>query len=90
VRPDQGQRTGGGRPCTGGRELDAVATDDATLLLLAWAPGRRGPLHRGMSRDELHAVFPGWRVTDEEPFDVTGLPRPLRHVDPRVYRLCRG
>jgi hypothetical protein len=26
----------------------------------------------------------------EEPFDVSGLPRPLRNVDPRVYRLRRG
>ena len=32
------------------RGVDAIAADDATVLLLAWAPGRRGPLPRGMSR----------------------------------------
>ena len=72
------------------REIDAIATDDATVLLLAWAPGRRGPLPRGMSRHEIERSFGGWRVTDEEPFDATGLPGVLRHVDPRVYRLRRA
>ena len=30
-----------------GRELGAVAAADAVALILAWAPGRRGPLPRG-------------------------------------------
>lgn len=72
------------------REVDAIATDDATVLLLAWAPARRGPLPRGMSRQEIETSFGAWRVMDEEPFDATGLPGPLRHVDPRVYRLRRA
>ena len=71
------------------REVDAIASDDATVLLLAWAPAPRGPLPRGMSRQEVEGAFRGWRVTDEERFDATGLPGPLRHVDPRVYRLRR-
>ena len=73
-----------------GREIDAIATGDATVLMLAWAPGRRGPLPRGMSRDDIEEAFGGWRITDEEPFDATGLPGPLRSVDPRVYRLRRA
>ncbi|HEX2207586.1 MAG TPA: class I SAM-dependent methyltransferase [Longimicrobium sp.] len=71
------------------REVDAVTTDDAAVLILAWAPGRRGFLPRGMSRREIEESFRGWSVTDEEPFDATGLPGPLRGVDPRVYRLRR-
>jgi SAM-dependent methyltransferase len=73
-----------------GREVDAIGTDDATVLILAWAPGRRGPLPRGASREELEAAFVGWTVTDDEPFDATGLPAPLRRVRPRVYRLRRA
>ncbi len=33
-----------------GREMDAVAADDATVLLDCFAPRRRGPLPRGASR----------------------------------------
>lgn len=33
-----------------GREVSALAEPDATLLILAWAPGRRGPLPHGVSR----------------------------------------
>lgn len=73
-----------------GREVDAVAANDASVLILAWAPGRRGPLPRGMSRREVEEAFGGWRIADEEPFDATGLPGPLRNVDPRVYRLRRA
>lgn len=70
-------------------EIDAIATDDGTVLLLAWAPGHRGPLPRGMSRREVEKSFHAWRVTDDELFDATGLPGPLRRVQPRVYRLAR-
>jgi SAM-dependent methyltransferase len=73
-----------------GREVTGITAGDATVLILAWAPGRRGPLPRGVSRGEIEAAFPDWRVTEEEPFDATGLPGPLRNVDPRVYRLRRA
>src|SRR5215218_4041239 len=33
-----------------GREATAAAAPGASLLLMAWAPGRRGPLPRGPSR----------------------------------------
>jgi hypothetical protein len=42
-----------------------------------------------MSREELEEAFPQWNIVEESPFDVTGLPRPLRNVNPRVYRLKR-
>jgi len=73
-----------------GREISALADNDATILMMAWAPRQRGPLPRGASREEMEAAFAGWKVTDEERFDPAGLPRPLRNVDPRVYRLRRA
>ena len=73
-----------------GREVSAVAATEATLLMYAAAPGRRGPLPRGASREEIDAAYPQWRVVDEDPFDVSGAPGPLRRADPRWYRLRRG
>ena len=73
-----------------GREVSAVAAPGATLLMTAWAPGRRGPLPRGASRDEIAAAYPEWELIDEEPFDVvTGVRfyKHIRNADPRVYRL---
>lgn len=70
--------------------ITAVSAVGASLLMLAWAPARRGPLPRGMNREEIAATFSGWRIIDDEPFDVTGLPPPLRRVAPRVYHLQRA
>jgi SAM-dependent methyltransferase len=41
-----------------GREATAAAAPDATLLLMAWAPGRRGPLPRGASREDIADRLP--------------------------------
>ncbi len=71
-------------------EIDAVAAPDATMLMLAWTPASRGPLPRGVDRAEIEQAFAGWRVVDERPFDVTGLPPPLRSVGPKLYRLARA
>ncbi|MEZ5857308.1 MAG: class I SAM-dependent methyltransferase [Hyphomicrobiaceae bacterium] len=73
-----------------GKELDALASPNATLLTLAWAPGWRGPLPRGASRADIEGAFANWRVIDDGAFDATGLPRPLRRVAPRFYRLRFG
>lgn len=70
-----------------GRLVSQVATADATLLIFAFAPGRRGPSPRGMSREDIEATYPGWRVTDESPADVN-LPGILK-ADPHWYRLRR-
>jgi SAM-dependent methyltransferase len=73
-----------------GREVTAVAAPGATLLMTAWAPGRRGPLPRGASREDIEAAYPEWEVTAEEPFDViTGVRfyKHIRKANPRVYRL---
>lgn len=79
LRPEQREAVG--------REVTAVAATDATMLTLAWAPGYRGPLPRGMSRDDIERAFPSWTIVDAVAFDASGLPPPLRKVDPVCYRL---
>ncbi len=74
---------------TVGREVSAVTTDDATLLMYAFSPGRKGPTPRGLSRQEVEAAYTGWRVVDEQPFDVSGMPVVFRKANPRWYRLRR-
>jgi len=73
-----------------GREVTALAAPGATFLVLAWAPGRRGPLPRGASRQDLEAAFAGWKVIADDPVAAEALPRALQNADPRCYRLRRG
>jgi SAM-dependent methyltransferase len=47
-----------------GREVSAVADDDATLLMLTWAPRRRWPLPRGASCEDIEAASTGCIATD--------------------------
>ena len=73
-----------------GREVDAIASPDATVLLLVW-PKRRRPLIRGASRAEIEAAFPTWQVTDVEPSHFR-LPRIMEMIlkpDEQWYRLRR-
>ena len=72
-----------------GREATVAAAPAATLLLMSFAPGRRGPFPRGASRQQIQDAFPGWDILSEEPIDVTGAPRYVRRADPRFYRLRR-
>ena len=74
-----------------GREVDAVAAPDASVLLLAWEPKRRGPLPRGVSRSEIEAAFPSWTVTDlgETYFEAPKPVELLLKPDEHWYRLRR-
>lgn len=67
----------------------AVAAPGAALLMFAFGPGRRGPLPRGASREEIVSAFPGWDLVDDEAADTTGMPAPLKGSKPRWYRLVR-
>jgi len=73
-----------------GREVSAVATRDATVLLLVW-PKRRRPLIRGASRSEIEAAFAGWRVTHVEAshFRPPKILELLLKPDEHWYRLRR-
>ena len=70
-----------------GREVTAVASEDATLLMYAFSPGRRGPLPRGIGREEIERAYSGWTISDEEAFDVTHAPRFVQKAQPRFYCL---
>ncbi len=72
-----------------GREVTAVASEDATLLMYAFSPGRRGPLPRGIDRQEIEQAYGGWTIAGEEAFDLAGAPRFVRKAKPRFYCLHR-
>ncbi len=74
-----------------GREVDAVAAPDATVLMLAW-PRRRRPLIRGVERTEIEGAFPGWTVIDVGPSHFQA-PKPIEVLlrpDEHWYRLRRS
>ena len=74
-----------------GREVDAVAARDATMLLLAW-PRRRRPLIRGVDVSEIEEAFSGWTVTDVGPSHFKA-PKPIEVLlrpDEHWYRLRRS
>ncbi|MDQ1541122.1 MAG: hypothetical protein QOH29_1848 [Actinomycetota bacterium] len=71
------------------RGATAVTAPGGVLLLFAFGPGRRGPLPRGLSRDELLATFAGWDLTHDEAANTEGMPGPLKNSEPRWYRLIR-
>jgi SAM-dependent methyltransferase len=75
-----------------GREVTAAAAPGATLLMVAWAPGRRRFLPRGASRADIEAAYPEWTVIDEQPFDISAASffKHIRSADPRFYRLRRA
>jgi SAM-dependent methyltransferase len=74
-----------------GREVNAVASNDAILLLDCFAPGRRGPLPRGCTRRDVEEAFPAWEITDAVSADSDPDPiaRALR-FDEVFYRLKRS
>ena len=72
------------------RSVTALATDDATVLLLCWRRRIR-PLIRGVSREEIAEAFQGWQITDMTP-SLFKLPPPLEWIlrpDEHWYRLRR-
>jgi SAM-dependent methyltransferase len=73
------------------REVTAVTVHGATILMIAWAPGRRRLLPRGAGRKDIEDAFQGWEVIGEETLPVSALPGPLRNAAPapRCYRLRR-
>ena len=72
-----------------GEEVDAVATDGATMLMLAWKRARRGPLPTGVDPSDLDRAFPTWRIIEEYPY-IGELPFPLRRISPTWYLVERS
>ena len=71
------------------RGASALAAPDATVLLLAFAPAKRGPLPRGASQAEVEAAFLGWHVDDRTRLDMSAAPRMVRGAEVQLYRLRR-
>lgn len=74
-----------------GRGVTAITSEDATVLLDVFAPGRRGPLPRGATRDQVEAAFPGWAIAGVERADTE--PDPIARLfkfDEHFYRLRRA
>ncbi len=71
-----------------GAEVSAAAAPGATMLMLAWALGRRRLLPRGASRGDIEAAYPAWKVIDEEALvDEPRAPKYVQKADPRFHRL---
>lgn len=71
------------------REITAVTDPGASFLMFAFSPGRRGPLPRGASPDEVGQIFTGWQLTTQEIADTEGLVAPIRKMKPRWFHLTR-
>ncbi|MBY8857138.1 class I SAM-dependent methyltransferase [Nocardia sp. CA2R105] len=67
-----------------GRQVDTAAAADATLLMIAVEPGRRGPLPRGAAPTDITTAFPGWTIVD----DVLLPKHPIGTL--HLYRLRRA
>jgi hypothetical protein len=70
-----------------GREICAVTATGGSMLILAWIPAHRGPLPRGMSREQILDIFPNWKIIREEAADVRGAPGFIQRAEARFYRL---
>lgn len=72
-----------------GRGVTALANPRATLLILAFQPTRIRSLVGGVSKADVEAAFPGWRMLSVEAADTAGLGWPLTKTLPLWYRLGR-
>jgi SAM-dependent methyltransferase len=70
-------------------EVSAVSAADATLLMYAFSPMRRGPLPRGIDRAEIEHAYTAWEIADEIAFDLSQAPGFVQKARPRFYRLRR-
>ena len=74
--------------------ITSVAADDATLLFLAFARGRRMILPRGMDREHVEALFrSAWRLSETHdmlPLSVGKVPPPIRKARPTAYLLVKS
>ena len=73
-----------------GREATVAGAPGATLLMMSWKPGRRGPLPRGASSDDIQAAFPEWSLIDDQAMNLpSSAPGYVKRGEPGFYRLRR-
>jgi len=71
--------------------MTELAAPGATLLLVAFAPGRRLLLPRGMGEEEVTGLFgDAWELAEAEPASDPTAPPPVRRARPTLYRLTRA
>jgi SAM-dependent methyltransferase len=67
-----------------------LAAPGATLLVAAFAPGRRVLLPRGMDEQDVIGLFgDSWELEQAESASDATAPRPVRRARPSLYRLTR-
>jgi SAM-dependent methyltransferase len=67
-----------------------LAAPGATLLVAAFAPGRRVLLPRGMDQQDVIGLFGDtWDLEHAESASDATAPRPVRRARPSLYRLTR-
>jgi SAM-dependent methyltransferase len=65
-----------------------LAAPGATLLVAAFAPGRRVLLPRGMDQQDVIGLFGDtWELEQAESASDAAAPRPVRRARPALYRL---
>jgi SAM-dependent methyltransferase len=69
--------------------LTEAAKPGATLLMLAFAPGRRGPAPRGIDPAQVPALFPGWDLDFSRPVTDVKLSGLARSASPSWHQLVR-
>ena len=72
-------------------QVQLVSGPGSTMLMLAFAPGRRtpGPLPRGASPQELRDTFEGWELVADDAADTSCMSAPLKRTAPHFFRLRR-
>ena len=66
-----------------------AAESGAVLLMLAFAPGRRGPAPRGIDPARLPALLPQWDLSFSRPASEVPLRGPMRNARPSWHQLVR-
>jgi SAM-dependent methyltransferase len=69
--------------------ITEVAQTGATLLMLAFAPGRRGPLPHGLDVAQITALLPQWDLVTSGPATDVTLKGPVRNADPHWHQLVK-
>jgi len=69
--------------------LTDVAKSGAVLLMLAFAPGRRGPAPRGIDPARIPDLFPRWDLDFSRPATEIELRGPVRNASPSWHQLVR-
>jgi len=69
--------------------LTEAAKPGAVLLMLAFAPGRRGPAPRGIDPAQVPALFPGWDLAFSRPVTEMNLSGVARNASPSWHQLVR-